>query len=192
MAEEYAGPGFLILSSSLNLLYSNEQSWKLCGLINRIQEGKSAHGVLPQAVLNVCTQIAALLQPANVKNADDLQIKLVVADRRTEILIIAVGLLDANDPDRWEILVLLKEILPSPVLRRATKRFHFTDREAGVVQHLLKGMTNKEIANEMDVTEQTVKEHIKSVMKKTRTFTRTATVLAVSGALPSASTPRRP
>ena len=42
-------------------------------------------------------------------------------------------------------------------------------------------MTNKEIANEMQVTEQTVKEHIKNIMKKTKTLTRTAVLLAVSG-----------
>lgn len=187
LAEEHVSPGFLILSSSLNLLYRDEQAWKLCGIINRSQEGKSATGVLPQAVLQVCTQIAALLRSRNIQNTEELQIKQVVADRRTEILILAAGLPDAKDPDRSEILVLLEEISrPSaPLLRSAKKRFHFTDREVSVVQHLLKGMTNKEIANEMDVTEQTVKEHIKNVMKKTKTLTRTAILLAVSGVLPA-------
>jgi len=37
------------------------------------------------------------------------------------------------------------------------------------------------------VTEQTVKEHIKNVMKKTNTLTRTAILLAVSGVLPTQS-----
>ena len=188
LADEHVSPGFLILSSSLNLLYRDEQAWNLCGIINRIQEGKSANGVLPQAVLQICTQIAALLRSAKIKNSGDLQIKQVIADRRTEILILATGLPDAKDADRSEILVLLEEISrPSqPLLRSAKKRFHFTDREVSAVQHLLRGMTNKEIANEMDVTEQTVKEHIKNVMKKTNTLTRTAILLAVSGVLPPA------
>jgi DNA-binding NarL/FixJ family response regulator len=50
-----------------------------------------------------------------------------------------------------------------------------------VVQHLLKGWTNKEIANEMRVSEQTVKEHIKHIMKKTTTMTRTGIVIAMAG-----------
>ena len=70
------------------------------------------------------------------------------------------------------------------LLRGAKRRFQLTDREVNVVQHLLKGMTNKEIANEMHVTEQTVKEHIKNIMKKTKTLTRTAILLAVSGMIP--------
>jgi len=189
MAEEHVSPGFLILSSSLNLLYRDDQAWKLCGLINRIQEGKSASGVLPPSVLQVCTQIADVLRAGKGKNPNELQLKHVISDRQTEILILATGLPDANDADRSEILVLMEEISrPSqPLLRSAKKRFTFTDREVSVVQHLLKGMTNKEIANEMDVTEQTVKEHIKNVMKKTNTLTRTAILLAVSGVLPTQS-----
>ena len=197
MVEEHVSPGVLIMSRSLNLLYRDEQSWRLCRLINGIEEGKSANGLLPQAVLKICTRVAALLRSPDIKNGDDLQIQDVIAGGRTEILIIATGLLDAKDVDRSEILVLLKEISPpsAPLLRSATKRFRFTDREVGVVQHLLKGMTNKEIANEMDITEQTVKEHLKNVMKKTNTLTRTAILLTVSGVLSPVqpgSTPGQP
>lgn len=182
MADDHVSPGFLILSSSLKLLYRDEQSWKLCGLINRMQ-GKAANGVIPQAVLKVCAEVVHVLRSPKIKESDDLQVKYVIADRRTEILVLAIGLPDRKDPDRSEILVLLEEISrPSePLLRSAKKRFHLTDREVNVIQHLLRGMTNKEIANEMDVTEQTIKEHIKNVMKKTKTMTRTAILLAVSG-----------
>jgi DNA-binding CsgD family transcriptional regulator len=183
MVDDHVSPGFLILSSSLKLLYRDEQSWKLCGLINRMHEGKAATGVIPQAVLKVCAEVVRLLRSSKIMASDDLQVRYVIADRRTEILVLAIGLPDAQDPDRSEILVLLEEISrPSePLLRSAKKRFHLTDREVNVIQHLLRGMTNKEIANEMDVTEQTIKEHIKNVMKKTKTMTRTAILLAVSG-----------
>ena len=48
-----------------------------------------------------------------------------------------------------------------------------------VVQNLLKGWTNKEIANELGVTEQTIKEHIKHIMAKTKTTTRTGILVQV-------------
>ena len=167
MAEEHVSPGFLILSSSLNLLYRDDQAWKLCGLINRIQEGKSASGVLPPSVLQVCTQIADVLRAGKGKNPNELQLKHVISDRQTEILILATGLPDANDADRSEILVLMEEISrPSqPLLRSAKKRFTFTDREVSVVQHLLKGMTNKEIANEIFLSDRSV-EKIRQQMKE--------------------------
>jgi DNA-binding CsgD family transcriptional regulator len=184
MAEEHISPGFLILSSSLKLLYRDHQSWKLCGLIHRMQQGTVATGVIPHAVLQVCTEVARLMQStAHTTDLDELQIRHIISDRRTEILVLAIGLPDANDPAASEILVLLEEVSRPLVglLRGAKRRFQLTDREVNVVQHLLKGMTNKEIANEMHVTEQTVKEHIKNIMKKTKTLTRTAILLAVSG-----------
>jgi DNA-binding CsgD family transcriptional regulator len=184
MADEHVSPGFLILSSSLKLLYRDHQSWKLCGLINRIQQGKAANGVIPHAVLHVCAEVARLMSSAaQSTDLDSLQIKHLISDRRTEILVLAIGLPDAKDPARSEILVLLEEVSRplEALLRSAKRRFQLTDREVGVIQHLLKGMTNKEIANEMHVTEQTVKEHIKNVMKKSKTLTRTAILLAVSG-----------
>jgi len=65
------------------------------------------------------------------------------------------------------------------LIEQAKEMFHLTEREVAVVQHLLKGWTNKEIANALHVTEQTVKEHIKHVMTKTKTTTRTGILVQV-------------
>ena len=54
-----------------------------------------------------------------------------------------------------------------------------TDRDTEVLQHLLKGWTNKEIANAMHIGEQGVKEHIRKLMTKTGSRTRAALVIAV-------------
>jgi DNA-binding NarL/FixJ family response regulator len=64
-------------------------------------------------------------------------------------------------------------------MEQAKELFRLTDREVSVVQHLLKGWTNKEIANALTVTEQTVKEHIKHIMAKTKTSTRTGILVHV-------------
>jgi DNA-binding NarL/FixJ family response regulator len=50
-----------------------------------------------------------------------------------------------------------------------------------VVETLLKGSTNKEIANELKITTQTAKEHLKHIMEKTHTTTRTAVLSSLSG-----------
>jgi len=195
IADEHVSPGFMILSSSLKLLFRDDQSWKLCGLINKLQQGKAATGVLPQAVLQICAQVAHMLKAApNSKDLDDLQVKRLIVHGHTQILILAIGLPEPIDPSRSEILVLLEEVSRplEPLLRSAKRRFLLTEREVNVVQHLLKGMTNKEIANEMGVTEQTVKEHIKNVMKKTKTPTRTAILLAISGVLSPTDSPKSP
>lgn len=47
------------------------------------------------------------------------------------------------------------------------------------MQHLLKGWTNKEIANELRLAEQTIKEHFKHISEKTSTTTRTGIVMKI-------------
>ena len=68
---------------------------------------------------------------------------------------------------------------PRPSVGHLKDVFRLTDREIMVVQNLLKGWTNKEIANELGVTEQTIKEHIKHIMAKTKTTTRTGILVQV-------------
>ena len=77
------------------------------------------------------------------------------------------------------------------VLVQAKETFHLTAREATVVQHLLKGWTNKEIANEMRLSEQTIKEYLKHISEKTGTTTRTGTAMRIihSGLRPALATP---
>ena len=43
----------------------------------------------------------------------------------------------------------------------------------------MKGWTNKEIANAIAISELTVKEHIKHIMDKTRTSTRTGILVKI-------------
>lgn len=42
-----------------------------------------------------------------------------------------------------------------------------------VIIYLMLGFTNKEIANRLNLSEYTVKEHLKRIMHKTKTTTRT-------------------
>ena len=56
---------------------------------------------------------------------------------------------------------------------QAKVKFQLTNREQSVIEHLAKGWTNKEIANALQITEETVKEHIKHIMQKTNSTTRT-------------------
>ena len=89
------------------------------------------------------------------------------------------------DPSNWgkRILIVMNEIgvgaWKDNVIGQAKEKFNLTAHETTVVRHLLKGWTNKEIANEMRVAEQTVKEYFKRILAKTRTTTRTGIIMRV-------------
>jgi len=53
--------------------------------------------------------------------------------------------------------------LPPQLLSIAPRSQHLTDRQMEVLQHLSNGMTNKMIARELNLSESTVKAHIRKV-----------------------------
>lgn len=61
-------------------------------------------------------------------------------------------------------------------LKEVQKRFSLTRRETEVTFCLTRGMTNKEIANALSLSPETVHGYIKQIMKKLRTTTRAGIV----------------
>jgi DNA-binding CsgD family transcriptional regulator len=182
IAEKRAGPGILLLSSSMQLLYRDRRTWELCAQINKAQNGKAANGVLPTAVAELCSEIMKTLQVrTDAKDWEHFRVKRIIGDPKRPVLLRGVGLPDRSGIQQSRILITMEEVgrRQEAVTEQARELFHLTEREVAVVQNLLKGWTNKEIANELGVTEQTVKEHIKHIMEKTKTTTRTGILVQI-------------
>ncbi len=182
IAEKRVGPGILMLSTAMQLLYSDRRTWELCAQINHAHGGKSANGVLPPAISELCAEIIKILQVrTDAKDWEQFRVKRVLGDPKRPVLLCGFGLPDPAGAKQSRILITMEEIgrRQEALIEQAKEMFHLTEREVAVVQHLLKGWTNKEIANALHVTEQTVKEHIKHVMTKTKTTTRTGILVQV-------------
>jgi DNA-binding CsgD family transcriptional regulator len=181
IAERRLGPGILMLSSSMQLLYSDRRTWELCERINTAQGGKVPHGALPPAVAELCAEIIKILQVrTDAKDWEHFRVKRVLGDPQRPILLCGFGVPERQG-SKSRILITLEEIgrRQEAMIEQAKELFRLTDREVAVVQQLLKGWTNKEIAAELSVTEQTIKEHIKHIMAKTKTSTRTGILVQV-------------
>jgi len=175
------GPGILLLTASMQLLYKDQRAWELCRQIIRSQNGKRAHGVLPPAVASLVDQIRKLLTiRADPKDWEQIQLRHVVNTLHSTVVLCGTAFIDQTHGEA-RILIALCEVgigsWQDKVIVQAKKEFHLTVRETTVVQHLLKGWTNKEIANEMNLAEQTIKEHFKHISEKMRTTTRTGTAM---------------
>jgi DNA-binding CsgD family transcriptional regulator len=195
LAAPQAGPGILLLTVSMRLLYKDRRAWDLCQQIIRGQDGKTAHGVLPPAVASLVDQIRKTLTVrTDAKDWEQKQLRCVVNTGDSSVLLCGTALIDQPPAER-RILIVMNEVgicaWQDKVIVQAKEEFHLTDRETMVVQHLLKGWTNKEIANEMRLSEQTIKEHFKHISEKTSTTTRTGTAMRIihSGLRPALATP---
>jgi DNA-binding CsgD family transcriptional regulator len=181
IADKRMGPGILMLSPSMQLLYSDRRTWELFGRINKSQGSKATQGVLPPAVVELGAEIVKILQVrTEAKDWEEFRVKRVLGDPEQPILLCGFGLPEQHG-SKSRILITVEELgrRQEAMVEQAKELFRLTEREVAVVQNLLKGWTNKEIANALKVTEQTVKEHIKHIMAKTKTTTRTGVLVQV-------------
>ena len=81
-----------------------------------------------------------------------------------------------------EVLAGHKHISPAVAKRLAehTPRMALTDRELQVLNHIAKGLRNKEIGAALNIAEDTVKIHIKNIFGKLNVIDRTAAVVSAS------------
>ena len=183
MAAPHAGPGIMLLTASMQLLYKDWRAWELCQQIIRCQDGKTANGVLPPAVASLVDQIRKTLKVrTDPKDWEQIQLRHVVNTLHSSVLLCGTAFIDQTNAQK-RILIVISEVgidaWQDKVIVRAKETFHLTAQETTVVQHLLKGWTNKEIANEMRLAEQTIKEHFKHISEKTSTTTRTGIVMTI-------------
>jgi len=177
----HAELGVIVLAPSIQLLYRNQQARELCEEINQYDNVKTASGVLPAAVTSLAFEIRRLLRiRPESKDWEQIQLRRVAGDPDRPVLLCGFGLIDA---DLWKsrIFILMQETSSAywhrRILDRSKEKFQLTTRETDILQHLLKGWTNKEIATALRMSEQTVKEHIKHLLAKTGITTRTGIVM---------------
>jgi DNA-binding CsgD family transcriptional regulator len=171
--EKRTGPGIMILKASEELLYQDRRAWGLC----------SKHAELTPVISAICGEVRALLQEwTDFKGWEQLSIKRVIGGPGDGLLLSALGLPDRHGLQDARILITVEEVgKRGTALDQAKELFHLTEREINVVENLMKGWTNKEIGNALGISEQTVKEHMKHVMAKTKTTTRTGILVRVLG-----------
>ena len=186
LADQRAGAGIVVLSSSMQLLHMNRQAAELSKLINMTENGgtsaKAAHGVLPSALTELCAELIKALQVrTEAKDWEQFEVKRIAGNPNQPVLLRGFGLPDREGVQHARLVVTLEELGRRQQLNtdQAKERFQLTNREQSVVENLAKGWTNKEIANALKITEQTVKEHIKHIMRKTNSTTRTGVLVQV-------------
>ena len=183
IAEKRAGPGLLLMSASMQLIYCDPCARQLWLLLNKEVSGKMAYGILPPVITTFCHEVIDLLSVRRyAKDWEEFQLKRVIGTSTRPILLRGIGLPSSHGPTA-SILVILEEVGRRHIdqIDEAKHRFALTDREMAVIRRLVKGETNKEIGIGLVIVEQTVKEHIKNIMHKTRTTTRTGVLMRILG-----------
>lgn len=174
--------GFLMLSSAMHVLHWDRRAWELCQNMATPATGDVVPGTLPVPITDFASEIVKMMGiRRESKDWEQSQVRRVIKNGQDSIFLSGIGLPDPGGLDASRVLIILEQITQRQgfSLERAKEQFHFTGRETEVIEHLMKGWTNKEIATAITISELTVKEHIKHIMDKTRTSTRTGILMKI-------------
>ncbi len=188
LVDKRVSPGMLVIAPPMRLLHMNQKAWDLLRNIGEAEhkgngQAKPAKGLLPKSLQQVCTEIFQHLKDiTHAKDWERLEIKRLIGGPKYPVLIRGFGVPDQGAGREQSRVVLLLEAIgrrKEEINEETKERFQFTEREQAVVQCLAKGWTNKEIANALNLALPTVKEHIRHIMEKTKTTTRTGILVQV-------------
>ncbi len=186
LIDQRVSPGMLVFAPPMRLLHINHYASELIQDITHVKHGngrsKREMGFLPRSLHQICTEIFAMLRDrTHAKDWERFEIKRVIRAPYQPILIRGYGVPDSGKREQSRVVLLLEPVgrRKEEFMEETRARFQFTEREQAVVQCLAKGWTNKEIGNALELALPTVKEHIKHIMVKTNTTTRTGVLVRV-------------
>lgn len=79
------------------------------------------------------------------------------------------------------VMVLFEELTPRNLINKEKLKetYYFTDRHLDILTHLVNGATNQEIGSRLKISEDTVKAHLKNIMKRMGVNTRSSVLSKV-------------
>jgi DNA-binding CsgD family transcriptional regulator len=139
---------------------------------------------LPLAVQRGCTELQHHENQESVgSDWDKPQVRHHACTTHGTILVRGYGIGGQYGAQTGQFLILL-ETLPTEL---SVQNLHgaaecqFTERQRGIVNGLVLGLTNKDIAESMRNSVHTVKEYIRQLMRKLHTTSRTGIAARVAG-----------
>ena len=173
--------GILLLNSHFRPVHYNIEAANILGYPEKTQDTPSLDPVLSATR----SQLASLNKPAKpvTPAVPVVPVVLEFTSGRRRYLCRAFQL-DASDgvDSRVQprlVLVLERDLRQPADIERWSEQFQLTKRESETVKLLLKGLTSKEIANEMSISPNPVKAFLKLAMAKVGASNRTALIARI-------------
>jgi DNA-binding CsgD family transcriptional regulator len=174
--DAHARTGVMLFSSTGQLLFMNDQ---VPSFIQRLQPGSTREFgtcLIPEEISMVLRELTTRMRTCeHARQCRSIHVERVLVMSEERLLVRGWCLPHETVVMKSRLLIVL-ETLRQPPASLETKiqdRYHLTEREQMVIIYLMLGFTNKEIAKRLNLSEHTVKEHMKRMMQKTQTTSRT-------------------
>ena len=175
-APQHQATGVVLFSSIGQLLFMNHDAQLFIRQLQPLACRENGTCLIPEDIHAVVRELISwLMQCDHPKDCEAIQVEHLcsVADER--LLLRGLCIPDVPLARNSRLLIVMEKLnqrfeCPDANIQQ---RYHLTEREQMVIMYLMLGFTNREIANRLNLSEYTVKEHLKRMMQKTKTTTRT-------------------
>src|SRR6476620_4487017 len=159
----HASTGIILFNSVGQLLFMSKEAQGYIRQLYPLSIRKTGGCLIPTDVHSVVRDlISRLFECEHPKDCESIQVERLFFSSEQGLLL--RGFCIPDEPiARGRVLVTIEKLhqrLGSPDTN-LQERYHLTQREQMVIIYLMLGFTNKEIANRLNLSEYTVKEHLK-------------------------------
>ena len=149
-------PGIMIFDGDNVLLYSNKEAFDML-------PGPRKTRVTDDKSMDVINKLCAV-----VRNSGDCPQFAILHDASGPSCSVRSFFVNNIERNQGHIMVLMERIIEKHEIdfQDVMKRFDLTNREAEVLRLVSDGLSNRELSQRLFISEYTVKDHIKKLMKK--------------------------
>ena len=169
--------GVILFTSTGQLLFMNTEAQVFIRKLQPLSTRENGACLIPEQVHTVVHElIGRFIHCGHPKDCESIQVQRLCFANDQRFLLRGFCIPDEPLAQNSRFLVIMEKLHEQELQCPDTniqQRYRLTEREQMVIIYLMLGFTNKEIANRMLLSEYTVKEHLKRIMHKTKTTTRT-------------------
>ena len=181
IAQRRSVPGVLLFAGSGDLLFMNHEAEVISHQIQGAASEPASSMPLPTEIRELCVSLQSILEGPETGRVDadrgegPLELRRITGNVDSPVLLRGFPLASSAEKDEACMLILMEKLGRErrTVPEQVKDQYRLTDREVEIVRYISEGWTNKEIAKHLDISEHTVKEHVRHLLKKTKSTTRT-------------------
>ncbi len=165
LVKNRSSPGIMILGRDNRLLFASKAALHLL----------EDSAVVPAEICQLCDRVRQAADSDEADEFSDSHCRLIW-DRRNAPHSLRAFLIGTQGPGHppTHVMVLVEKVVEQRALnlKKARIRFGLSCREIEVVMLVARGLSNKEIGCRLFVSEHTVKDHLKHIMRKLNASSR--------------------
>ena len=169
--------GVILFTSTGQRLFMNTEAQAFIRKLQPLSTRENGACHIPEQIHTIVRDlIDRLIHCGHSKDCESIQVERLCFANDQGFLLRGFCIPDEPLAQNSRFLVIMEKLRQQELHcpdNNIQQRYHLTEREQMVIIYLMLGFTNKEIANRMHLSEYTVKEHLKRIMHKTKTTTRT-------------------